>query len=65
MLDFTQLIGVTLYLDVQYPPILEDFLSGFRIALLSLTKNMVDIVPYSFSPPKFIFYHTDTSLFRN
>jgi len=26
---------------------------------------MVDVVPYTFSPPKFIFYHTDTNLFRN
>jgi hypothetical protein len=26
---------------------------------------MVDLVPYSFSPPKFIYYNVDTSVFRN
>jgi hypothetical protein len=26
---------------------------------------MVNLVPYSFSPPKFIFYNVDTSVFRN
>lgn len=65
ILDYVQLIAVTLYLDVQYPPILEQFLAGFRVTLLAFTKNMVNIVPYTFSPPKFIFYHIDTNLFRN
>jgi hypothetical protein len=58
-------VAVTLYLNIQYPPILEYFLSGFRLVLFSLAKNMINIVPYTFSPPKFIYYHTDTSLFRN
>ena len=65
ILDFIQLVAVTLYLDIQYPPVLENFLAGFRVSLFAFTKNMVDIVPYTFSPPKFIFYHTDTNLFRN
>jgi hypothetical protein len=37
LLDFVQIVGVTLYLNVQYPPILEDFLSGFRLALFIFT----------------------------
>ena len=65
ILDFTQLVAVTLYLNIQYPPILEYFLSGFRLVLFSLAKDMINIVPYTFSSPKFIYYHTDTSLFRN
>ena len=65
VLDYIQLIAVTLYLDIQYPPVLETFLAGFKVTLFAFTKNMVDIVPYTFSPPKFIFYHTDTNLFRN
>ncbi len=65
LLDFVQIVGVTLYLNIQYPPILEDFLSGFRMALFVLTENMINLAPYSFSPPKFIFYNVDTSVFRN
>jgi hypothetical protein len=65
ILDFTQLVAVTLYLNIQYPPILEYFLSGFRLILFSLSKNMVNLTPYRFSAPKFIYYHTDTSIFRN
>ena len=65
ILDFIQLVAVTLYLDIQYPPILENFLSGFRLSLFIFTKNMIQISPFNFSPPKFIYYSTDTVLFRN
>lgn len=64
-MDFIQLVAVTLYLDIQYPPILENFLSGFRLSLFIFTKNMIQISPFTFSPPKFIYYSTDTVLFRN
>lgn len=65
ILDFIQLVAVTLYLDIQYPPILENFLSGFRLSLFIFTKNMIQMSPFTFSPPKFIYYSTDTLLFRN
>jgi hypothetical protein len=65
ILDYFQLVAVTLYLDIQYPPVLESFLSGCKVALFALTKDMLGMTPYTFSPPKFIFYHTDTNLFRN
>lgn len=65
VLDYVQIVAVTLYLDVQYPPLLEDFLSGFRLSLFTVSSDMVNITPYTFSPPKFIYYNTDTSIFRN
>ena len=58
-------MAVTLYLDIQYPPALLHFLEGFQTALLALTENMIDFVPYRFSPPSFIYHHTDTVLLRN
>ena len=63
VLDYVQLVAVTLYLDIQYPPVLEQFLAGWK-AVLFAGKNLVDSTPYTFSPPKFIFYHIDASLFR-
>ena len=65
LLDFIQLVAVTLYLDIQYPPVLENFLSGFKISLFIFTKNMLQMAPYTFSPPKFIYYNIDTLIFRN
>ncbi len=65
VLDYVQIIAVTLYLNIQYPPILEQFLSGFKASLFVFTKNMVDLTPYTYSSPKFIYYNIDTNIFRN
>lgn len=65
VLDYVQIIAVTLYLDIQYPPILESFLAGFKLSLGLFAKNMVNLVPYNFSAPKFIYYHIDTSVIRS
>ena len=65
VLDYVQIIAVTLYLNIQYPPILEEYLSGFKASLLIITKNMIDLAPYTYSSPKFIFYNIDTNIFRN
>lgn len=65
VLDYVQIVAVTLYLDIQYPPLLEKFLSAFRLSLFLLTKDMLGLTPYTFSPPKFIYYNVDTAIFRN
>ena len=65
ILDYAQIVAVTLYLDIQYPPILENFIAGFKLSLGLFAKNLVNIFPYNFSSPKFIYYHIDTSLIRS
>jgi hypothetical protein len=60
-----QIIAVTLYLQIQYPLILEKFLANFNIVIFTFFKNLNPIFPYTFSPSKFIFYHIDTNIFRN
>lgn len=64
LLDCMQLVAVTLYLEIQYPPILEQFLRGLAPVLFTFMKDAVNIVPYKFSSSKFIYYHVDSTLVR-
>jgi len=64
LLDFMQLAAACLYLDIQYPQYLEQFLSKLSLSLFSFMPKMIQHYPYSFSSSKYIYHNVDTSLTR-
>jgi hypothetical protein len=64
LLDFMQLIAACLYLDIQYPIILEKFLYKMGYVLFAFMPKLLNHTPYAFSSPKYIFYNTDASFSR-
>ncbi len=64
LLDLMQLVAACLYLEIQYPIMLEKFLSQLSPTLFTFMPNLIQQLPYSFSSPKWIFYNIDTSLTR-
>lgn len=63
IMDYIQLIALSLYLEIQYPPILENMLRNIGIVLFSFFPSL-DKLPYKFSTSKFIIYHNDSSILR-
>lgn len=64
LLDFMQLVGACVYLDMQYPLFLENFLYRMGYVLFLFMPKLVNHTPFAFSSPKYIFYNTDTSFAR-
>lgn len=64
LLDLIQIVAASIYLDIQYPQFLENFLSSLSLTLFTFMPQLLDTHPYTFSSPKYIFHNTDTSLTR-
>ena len=65
LLDFMQFLAAALYLEIQYPPVLETYLRSLSYILWSFVPQLANFQPYTQSPSKFIEYFTDTSFLRS
>ena len=64
-MDLMQFVAATLYLEIQYPNILEEYLNSLTNILWSFSPKISNSLPFVFSPSKYYEYHEDSSLIRN
>ena len=65
VMDLMQFVAASIFLEIQFSPVLESYLRGIGTSILNFFPQVANFQPYSFTSSKFIEYSTDSSLLRS